>query len=96
MEKKNISIEDALIECTKNGGLKGLSGISADMRENNEAIANNNKRALLARNKFIYDIKRYIGEYIILMEGLDAIVYTGGIGQKDYLLREEVLKLLSF
>ncbi len=96
MEKKNISIEEALIECTKNGGLKGLSGISADMREINEAIANNNKRALLARNKFIYDIKRYIGEFIILMEGIDAIVFTGGIGQKDYLLRKEVLKSLGF
>jgi acetate kinase len=96
MEKKNISLEEALIECTKNGGLKGLSGISADMREINEAIANNDKKALLARNKFIYDIKRYIGEFIILMEGIDALVFTGGIGQKDYLLREEVLKSMSF
>jgi len=96
MEKKNISLEEALIECSKNSGLKGLSGISADMREINEEITHNNKRALLARNKFIYDIKRYIGEYIILMEGIDAITFTGGIGQKDFNLRSEVLSSLKF
>ncbi|MBK7107059.1 MAG: acetate/propionate family kinase [Ignavibacteriae bacterium] len=96
MEKKKITLDEALKECSKNGGLKGLSGISADMREIKEAINQNNKRALLARNKFIYDIKRYIGEYIILMEGIDAITFTGGIGQKDWELREEVLNTLKF
>lgn len=96
MEKRKITLDEALKECSKNGGLKGLSGISADMREINEAIKTNNKRALLARNKFIYDIKRYIGEYIILMEGIDAITFTGGIGQKDWALRKEVLNSLRF
>lgn len=96
MRKKKITFDEALKECSKNGGLKGLSGISADMREINEAIETNNKRALLARNKFIYDIKRYIGEYIILMEGIDAITFTGGIGQKDWALRKEVLNSLRF
>ncbi|MBK8946889.1 MAG: acetate/propionate family kinase [Ignavibacteriae bacterium] len=96
MEKKKITLDEALKECSKNSGLKGLSGISADMREIKEAIKENNKNALLARNKFIYDIKRYIGEYIILMEGIDAITFTGGIGQKDWELREEVLNSLKF
>ena len=53
-------------------------------------------KPLLARNKFIYDIKRYLGEYIILLEGIDAISFTGGIGQKDWALREEVLSALGF
>lgn len=96
MEKKNISLDEALKECSKNSGLKGLSGISADMREINEAIENNNKQALLARNKFIYDIKRYIGEYLVLMEGINAITFTGGIGQKDSALRKEILNSLKF
>ncbi len=96
MKKKNISLNEALAECTKNGGLAGLSGISADMREIKEAIRNGNERALLARNKFIYDIKRYIGEFIILMEGVDAITFTGGIGQRDSELRLEILNSLSF
>jgi len=96
MQKKNISLNEALTECTKNGGLAGLSGISADMREIKEAIKSGNKKALLARNKFIYDIKRYIGEFIVIMEGVDAIAFTGGIGQRDCELRAEVLKSLSF
>ena len=96
MKKKNISLEEALKECSKNGGLAGLSGISADMRDIKEAIQKGNKKALLARNKFIYDIKRYIGEFMVIMEGVDAITFTGGIGQKDFELREEVLNSLSF
>ncbi len=96
MKKKNISLDDALKECSKNGGLAGLSGISADMRDIKEAIKKGNKRALLARNKFIYDVKRYVGEFIVIMGGLDAITFTGGIGQRDAELREEVLKSLAF
>lgn len=96
MKKKNISLEEALKECSKNGGLAGLSGISADMREIKEAIKNGNQRAKLARDKFIYDVKRYIGEFMVVMGGVDAITFTGGIGQKDSELRKEVLDSLSF
>ena len=96
MKKKNISLDEALKECSKNGGLAGLSGISADMREIKEAIKKGDKRAKLARDKFIYDIKRYIGEFIVILEGVDAITFTGGIGQRDIELREEVLSSLSF
>ena len=80
----------------KESGLAGLSGTSGDMRDINAAINNGDKKALLARNKFIYDIKRYIGEFLVLMEGLDAITFTGGIGQKDANLRKDVLKSLGF
>jgi acetate kinase len=66
------------------------------MRDINEAIAKGDKTALLAKNKFIYDIKRYIGEFLVLMEGLDAITFTGGIGQKDADLRKKVLLSLGF
>lgn len=96
MKKKNISLDEALKECSKNGGLAGLSGISADMREIKEAIKKGDKRAKLARDKFIYDVKRYIGEFIVIMEGVDAIAFTGGIGQRDAELRAEVLNSLSF
>jgi acetate kinase len=96
MKKKNITLDEALKELSKNGGLAGLSGISADMREIKEAIKKGNKRAKLARDKFIYDIKRYIGEFAVIMEGMDAITFTGGIGQRDVELREEVLNSLIF
>ena len=96
MKKKGISLEKALEECSKNGGLAGISGVSADMREINAAAAEGNQRALLARRRFIYDCKRYIGEYLVLLEGVDAIVFTGGIGQRDAALRREVLSSLAF
>lgn len=96
MHKKGLSLEQALQECSKNGGLAGLSGISGDMRDINAAIAQGNPRARLARAKFIYDVKRYIGEFMVLMEGLEAITFTGGIGQKDADLRVQVLSALAF
>ncbi len=96
MKKKNITLDEALKECSKNGGLAGLSGISADMREIKEAVKSGNKRAKLARDKFIYDVKRYIGEFAVIMEGVDAIAFTGGIGERDIELREEVINSLSF
>jgi acetate kinase len=96
MKKKGITLEAALAECSKNGGLAGLSGISADMREINAAVAKWDTRATLARRRFIYDCKRYVGEYLVLLEGVDAIVFTGGIGQRDAALRREVLSALAF
>jgi acetate kinase len=96
MKKKGISLEQALAECSKNGGLAGISGISADMREINAGVARGDKRARLARERFVYDCKRYIGEYLVLLEGADAIVFTGGIGQRDAALRRDVLSSLGF
>lgn len=96
MAKKGITLDQALQECSKDGGLAGISGISADMREIIAAIEKGNHRALLARQRFIYDIKRYVGEYLVLLEGADAIVFTGGIGQRDAALRREVLSSLAF
>jgi acetate kinase len=96
MDKKGLTLVEALQECSKNAGLAGLSGTSGDMRDINEAIAAGSKRARLARDKFLYDIKRYIGEFLVLMQGLDAITFTGGIGQKDAPLRGEVLEALGF
>ena len=96
MKKKSITLEQALQECSQDGGLAGLSGTSGDMRDIKIKIREGSKRALLARSKYIYDIKRYIGEFLVLMEGLDAIAFAGGIGQKDAELRSEVLSSLGF
>jgi acetate kinase len=96
MEKKGIDLKTTLKECSKNAGLAGLSGTSGDMRDISQAEKSGDKRAKLARDKFIYDIKRYIGEYIVLMQGVDAITFTGGIGQQDADLRQRVLSSLQF
>lgn len=96
MKKKGITMEAAYKELSSNGGLKGLSGTSGDMRDILEAIGKGSRAAKLARDKFIYDIKCYMGAYILLMGGLDAVCFTGGTGQKDPELRAEVLGSLGF
>jgi acetate kinase len=65
----------------KESGLKGLSGVSNDMREIEKAAREGNPRALLACKTFCYQIRKYIGAYVAAMGGLDVLVFTGGIGQ---------------
>ena len=96
MKKKGITMEQAYKELGSNGGLKGLSGTSGDMRDIIDAIESGSRGAKLARDKYIYDIKFYLGAYILLLGGLDAVCFTGGMGQKDPELREEVLNSLRF
>lgn len=96
MKKTGMSIEDVYKELGSNGGLKGISGISGDMRDIIDAVGRGDRRAELARNKYIYDIKFYTGAFVLLMEGLDAICFTGGTGQNDSELRCEILSSLEF
>ena len=96
MKKTGMAMEDVYRELGSNGGLKGLSGTSGDMRDVLEAIDKDSRRARLARDKFIYDIKFYMGAYILLMGGVDAVCFSGGTGQKDAKLRCEVMSSLEF
>ncbi len=76
-------------------GLKGLSGVSDDMRELELAAAQGNSRAQLTLSVYCYDIVRYIGAYWALLGGLDAIVFTGGIGENSLYIRARVLRMLE-
>jgi acetate kinase len=96
MKRKGISLEQALEECSRQAGLAGISGTSGDMRDISQRIRAGDRRARLAREKFIYDVKRYLGQYLVLLEGLDAVAFAGGIGQHDAELRAEVLASLGF
>lgn len=96
MRKKGITLEEALAECSTRAGLAGLSGTSGDMRDIISRIEEGCPRARLARDKFIYDIRRYVGQYLVLMEGLDAVAFAGGIGERDADLRQQVLSSLGF
>lgn len=79
----------------KKSGLLGLSGFS-DMREVKTAIENGNEDAALAYEMYAYRIKKYIGAYAAALGGLDAIVFTGGIGENDATMRKQVVEGLSF
>ena len=74
----------------KKSGLLGISGVSSDKRDVEEAAAAGNKRAQLASDMLNYQIKKIVGSYIAAMGGVDAIVFTGGIGEHDDLARAKI------
>lgn len=80
----------------KESGLMGVSGVSSDFREIDDAIAAGNEQAKLARDIFIYRVKKYIGSYIAAMNGVDAIVFTAGIGENGPDVREEICADMDF
>jgi acetate kinase len=96
MRKKGISFEQALEEASTRGGLYGLSGVGKDMREIKAAAAAGNARARLAIDKLVYDIVRYIGQYHVLLQGVDAIAFSGGMGLRDAELRARVAERIAF
>lgn len=96
MEKENIGTQATSVLINKHSGLLGISGVSSDMREIRAAIAEGNERAQLAYNIFGYRIKKYIGAYAATLGGVDILMFTGGIGENAFYLREQVCKELAF
>lgn len=80
----------------KKSGLLGVSGVSSDMRDVETAAEQGNKRSELALSIFCYRIKKYIGAYVAAMGGLDAVVFTGGIGENDNTVRARVCKGMEY
>ncbi len=87
---KGYSIEQLNNMCNKQSGLLGISGISNDMRNLTELIGQGNEPAKLAVDIFVYRIKKYIGTYTAVLGRVDGIVFTGGIGENNPDLRENV------
>jgi acetate kinase len=91
MEKENLSVKEAGELLMTKGGLYGISGTSGDLRDIEQQMSAGNKRAELAFKTFAYYVKRYIGEYLAVLNGADVIVFTAGAGQKSVNLRKEIL-----
>lgn len=87
-----LSIEEVNDIIYKKSGFLGLSGISSDSRDIEEAAEKGNKRAQLTLEVFYYRVKKYIGSYLAGMNGVDAIVFTAGIGENSPKAREEICK----
>ena len=96
MDKEHLSTAEFNTLVNKKSGLLGVSGVSSDARDIENAIAEGNARADLARKMFIYRVRKYIGAYAAAMNGVDIIVFTGGIGENDAYVRGEIVKGLSF
>ena len=85
-----ISVEEAQRQLSKEGGLKGLSGVSNDIRDIQEAATNGNAKAQLAIDVFISEARRWIGGYFLQLNGADALVFTAGIGENRAELRAAI------
>ncbi len=95
-QQKGLSIEEVDRILNHESGLKGLSGISSDFRELEEAANKGNPRAVLTINTFGYRIRKYIGAYIAAVGGTDALVFTGGIGEGSAWVRALACQGLSY
>ena len=96
MNKEEIGVSAANSLINKHSGLLGISGVSSDMREVEKASFDGNKRAQLSLRMYEYRIKKYIGAYSAVMDGVDIIVFTGGIGENDIHVRKNVCSGLSY
>ena len=97
MEKEEIGLEAARTLINKHSGVLGVSGVSSDMREIEEkAFDENNSRAQLALDMYDYRVRKYIGAYAAAMGGIDALIFTGGIGENADSTRRGVCKGLEF
>lgn len=95
MDKESISVQKANDLINKQSGLLGISGVSSDMRDVKAAAANGNEKAALALRMFTGRLKRFIGGYMAELEGVDAIVFTGGIGENEAFVRRDVCRGLD-
>lgn len=96
MKKENLTIEQADEIINKKSGWKGLSGISNDMREIYNAAENGNDRARLTIDVVCHRFKKYIGAYSAIMEGIDVLIFSGGVGQNASYIREKVCSGLNY
>jgi len=96
MGRYGYDIKEMTNILNKKSGVLGISGVSSDFRDLDEAAAQGNERAQLALDKFIYEVKKFIGSYATVMGGVDAIVFTAGIGENSIDMREKICEGLEY
>lgn len=95
-EKEDLSIKETNDLFNKRSGMLGISGVSSDMRDIEKAAEEGNQRAKTSLEMYIYRVKKYVGAYAAAMGGVDLVIFTGGIGENDYVTRYEVCKDMEF
>nr|WP_129731476.1 acetate kinase [Parabacteroides goldsteinii] len=96
MDKEKLDAKGLSDLINKQSGVQGVSGISSDMREIEAAVAEGDKRAILALNIYNYRIKKYIGAYAAAMGGCDILVWTGGVGENQWATRRVVCENMEY
>ena len=96
MKKENLTADEVENILNKKSGLVGISGMAPDFREIEEASYGANERAATAMKMFTYSIASYIAKYAVTMGGIDAVVFTGGVGENQINVRKNICKQLEF
>lgn len=96
MEKEDMGIKEIDNLLNKKSGVLGISGISSDFRDLAAEAEKGNERAKLALDMFIYSVKRYLGFYACAMGGVDAVVFTAGIGENNCSMRASIMEGMEF
>ena len=96
MKKENKSLEKVISILNKESGVLGISGISNDMRDIDKGVNENNEKAKLAHRMYCYRIKKYIGAYLAVMNGADAICFTAGVGENQFTVRKAICENMEY
>ena len=96
MHKENMDIDQMLNVLNKKSGVYGMSGVSSDFRDVENAANDGNKKAEVALESFAYRVAKYVGAYAAAMSGVDAIAFTAGVGENDKITRKKVCEYLGF
>ena len=95
-EKTGMSFQEVNRLLTRDSGFKGISGVSGELWEIEKKASEGDERARLAVEVFVYQVKKYIGAFTALLNGLDSLVFTGGIGENDWYIREQICANLDY
>lgn len=95
-DKENLSLKGVSNLINKNSGIQGISEISSDMRDLELAYYEGNELASLALTMYAYRVKKFIGAYAAIMNGVDAIIFTGGVGENDFNIRRMILQNMEY
>ena len=94
--KYGMTPDECLNMLNKKSGMLALSGVSSDFRDLEDGAKNGNENCALARDKFAYEVAKYVGAYAAALNGLDVITFTAGVGENDVNIRKAVCEYLSF
>jgi len=96
MQKENKTAEEVVDMLNKKSGVRGVSGVSSDFRDLTAAEEQGNKKAKAAMDLFCYRVAKYVGSYAAAMNGIDALVFTAGVGENHVGVRERVCEYLGY
>jgi len=96
MKEEGLTIDQVTAILNKRSGVEGLSGVGSDMRDLTDAVNAGNEQAIMAQDVYCYHIKKFIGAYAAAMGGVDAVIFTAGVGENDDVVREKSVEGLEF